>query len=291
MVLMETAPATAPTDVATIAPEAASGIRLVVCDMDGTLLDGDGRVPEGFWALLERLRERGIAFVPASGRQLATLEHLFERGDLYSFIGENGAIVMLDGEVVDTTVVEADAVRAIVHRVRESGGDLGLVASRREVASIESRDAAFVEQARKYHEAIETVDDLLDHVDDVLKLAMWATSGSEAAAARWLDPVPAGHKVLIGSPHWIDITREGVDKRVGVEGLQRELGVSAAQTMVFGDYLNDLGMLGAADWSFAMANAHPEVLAAARFRAPANHEHGVLQVLERLLGSRSAPGA
>lgn len=259
-------------------------IRLVVADMDGTLLDADGRVPDPFWALLERMHDVGIAFVPASGRQLATLEHLFERAGRLSSIAENGAIVTHDGEVIGTTTVSADAVRQIVHRVREAEDQLGLVVSRREIASIESRDAEFVEQAHKYHVALESVADLLDHTDDVLKLAVHATTTTSSDAARWLEPVHAGHRITIGSPHWVDVTRDSVDKRLGVEALQRELDVTPAQTIVFGDYLNDLGMLADADWTFAMENAHPDVLSIARYRAPSNAEHGVVQVLERLLG-------
>lgn len=258
-------------------------IRLVVADMDGTLLDGDGRIPDAFWPVLERLRERGIEFVPASGRQLATLEHLFERAGTLSCIAENGAIVTHDGEVIHTTTVSADAVRRLVQKVREAEGALGLVVSRREIASIESRDPAFVEQAHKYHVAWEAVDDLLEHTDDVLKLAVYAFGDSSEAADRWIGPPPDGHRVMIGSPHWADVIADSVDKRLGVEALQRELGVTPAQTMVFGDYLNDLGMLADADWTFAMANAHPEVLATARYRAPGNAEHGVVRVLEHLL--------
>ncbi|GEK79965.1 MULTISPECIES: HAD family hydrolase [Agrococcus] len=258
-------------------------IRLVVCDMDGTLLDADGRVPDAFWPLLTRMQAAGIAFAPASGRQLATLEHLFARAGTFSCIAENGAIATHDGEVIGTTTVDPDAVRQIVHTVRESDGELDLVASRREIASIESTDPVFVAEAQQYHVAFEVVEDLLDRTDDVLKLAVYAASGSAAAAERWLTPGPAGHRVMIGSPNWADVIHDSVDKRLGVEALQRELGVTPAQTVVFGDYLNDLGMLADADWTFAMANAHPDVLATARYRAPSNVEHGVVQVLERLL--------
>ncbi|WP_347755509.1 HAD family hydrolase [Agrococcus sp. ProA11] len=258
-------------------------IRLVVADMDGTLLDAHGRVPDSFWPLLERMHDAGIAFVPASGRQLATLEHLFERAGRLSSIAENGAIVTHGGEVIGTTTVTADAVRQVVHRVRETDGQLGLVVSRREIASIESREATFVEQAHKYHVALESVADLLEHTDDVLKLAVHANGTSSADAARWLEPVHDGHRITIGSPRWVDVTRDSVDKRLGVEALQRELGVTAGQTVVFGDYLNDLGMLADAEWTFAMENAHPEVHSTARYRAPGNDQHGVVQVLERLL--------
>lgn len=59
----------------------------------------------------------------------------------------------------------------------------------------------------------------------------------------------------------------GTDKRQGVVALQRHLGVTPAQTAVFGDYLNDLQMLDAGEWSFAMANAHPDLKRAARYIA------------------------
>ena len=53
---------------------------------------------------------------------------------------------------------------------------------------------------------------------------------------------------------------------------------------MFGDYLNDLEMLDAGDLSFAMAEAHPEVLERARYVAPSHRDHGVLTVIEELLG-------
>ena len=59
-------------------------------------------------------------------------------------------------------------------------------------------------------------------------------------------------------------------------------GITAAQTMAFGDYLNDLEMLRAVEHSYAMANAHPAVLRAARHVAPANTEDGVLATLREV---------
>ena len=58
------------------------------------------------------------------------------------------------------------------------------------------------------------------------------------------------------------------DKGHALRAVQAALGVTAEQTMVFGDYFNDIGMLDAAYWSFAMDNAHPDVRAHARFVAP-----------------------
>lgn len=115
-------------------------ICLVVADMDGTLLDGDSRIPDDFWPLLDDLKARSVEFVPASGRQLATLKSMFESdgseetggsGGAMSFVAENGNVVVADGEIVDVHGVGWDLTRDlidIVDRAVESGShDIGLV--------------------------------------------------------------------------------------------------------------------------------------------------------------------
>ena len=84
--------------------------RLIALDMDGTLLDGDGRVPDAFWPLLETARSRGITLAPASGRQLATLQQMFPECD--TFIAENGSVVVHDNRVISATTLPSAAVRA-----------------------------------------------------------------------------------------------------------------------------------------------------------------------------------
>jgi hydroxymethylpyrimidine pyrophosphatase-like HAD family hydrolase len=54
--------------------------------------------------------------------------------------------------------------------------------------------------------------------------------------------------------------------------------------MVFGDFLNDLEMMGAADYSFAMDNAHPLLRERARYIAPPNSENGVVRTISSVLG-------
>ena len=82
-------------------PAPADDLRLVVSDMDGTLLDGDGNIPSQLWPLLETMRDRAIAFVPASGRQCTTLSTMFgSHLQGMPIIAENGTYVVRDG--VDT---------------------------------------------------------------------------------------------------------------------------------------------------------------------------------------------
>lgn len=275
-------------------------VRLVVCDMDGTLLRGTGRIPETFWPLMREMRRRGITFVPASGRQHATLVKLFgadggtsDRDALSdtSYIAENGNLVTHRGRVLSTTTVDGDAVDEVVKIVRSArraaagpAASLDLVLCGVRSAYIERDDHAFVTEARKYYAELEVVDDVLAVADDILKVAVVDFVDAEQSAKALFGPVAKAHQVVVSGRHWIDIMHPEIHKGRGVRALQHELDIDAESTVVFGDYLNDLEMLETGNWSFAMANAHPDIKNAARFLAPANTEDGVVTVLRHLLG-------
>ena len=92
---------------------AGAQIRLVAVDMDGTLLDDQKNFPPGLDELLDQLEERGIVFVPASGRQVWSLIDMFPERPGLTFIGENGAIVMRDGREISSAPLDlARCVRA-----------------------------------------------------------------------------------------------------------------------------------------------------------------------------------
>lgn len=118
----------------------------------------------------------------------------------------------------------------------------------------------------------------------MLKLAIYDADDSATVADTMLEPLSATHQVVVSGSNWVDIMTPWADKGRALRRLQAELGLGAQQTAAFGDYHNDLELLAAAQWSFAMANAHPDVIAAARYIAPANSELGVIRVLEHLLG-------
>ena len=76
----------------------------------------------------------------------------------------------------------------------------------------------------------------------------------------------------------------GVSKASTLELLCEERGIGADEVVAFGDMPNDLAMLQWAGTSYAMANAHPSVLALAERTAPPNEQDGVATVLEELFG-------
>ncbi|MFI5661181.1 Cof-type HAD-IIB family hydrolase [Streptomyces sp. NPDC051684] len=265
-------------------------IRLIVTDMDGTLLDGEGNIPDSLWPLLTELGDRGVAFCPASGRQYATLAAQFDAVDDGGmvYVAENGAYVVRGGAEVSSDLLEPAVVEWIVKSMRElvhaGGVDAGVVVCGKRSAYVERSDEAFMAQVRRYYAAHEIVDDATAVEDEFVKVALFDFGGAQDTTAPLLAPLADTHQVVVSSHHWIDVMNPAANKGAAVRGLQDALGITPAQTMVFGDYRNDLEMLDTADWSYAMANAHPDVLARARLCAPANTENGVVRTVRDVLG-------
>ncbi|MFI0187350.1 Cof-type HAD-IIB family hydrolase [Streptomyces sp. NPDC017082] len=271
------------------APDAGpADIRLIVTDLDGTLLDDAKRIPGELWPMLAELRRRGVLFSPASGRQYATLLRQFEHvAEGMVFIAENGTYVVRDGVELSSDPMEksvAARVAETVRRLAAGGTDVGAVVCGKHAAYVERTDEAFLAQVRTYYAEHRIVEDVTAVEDEVIKVALFDFGSVEHTTAPALAEFAATHQVVVTGEHWVDVMNRTANKGTALRALQRALGITPAQTMVFGDYLNDLEMLDAAEWSFAMAGAHPETIRRARHLAPSNNEAGVVRTIARVLG-------
>ncbi len=263
-------------------------IRLIASDMDGSLLDERGRVPETLWPVLDELDRRGIAFCPASGRQYANLREQFgDRGRDLVYIAENGAYVVQGDRALSADPLPRAEVPVVVQRVRDlaaAGRDVGMVLCGQRAGYIERGDGPFAEHARRHYAWLEQVDDLAAVEDVVLKIAVFDFGPVEEVTAPAFADLAERLRVVVSGQHWLDVMHPAADKGHALRGVQERLGVTPEQTMAFGDYLNDAGMLDAAHFSCAMDNAHPEVRARARFVVPANGRDGVVRTIAAALG-------
>lgn len=258
-------------------------VRMVVADMDGTLLDGQGQFPPGIWEFLAELKERGIRFVPASGRQYHTLLHMFQDPEL-AYIAENGGVVVAGGERISLIKLGREVYEQTVRLIRTLDPVRhAVVACGADGAYVERSDETFLADTAQYYASLNIVDDLLEVTDDIVKMAVY-DSVDPHQSVHLLAPLREGNQVVVSGKAWIDVMDLSCNKGVGVRMLQERFGITPAQTLSFGDLFNDVEMLEAADYSFAMANAHPGVIAGANYLAPANTEHGVLTVTRALAG-------
>lgn len=267
--------------------------RLVVTDMDGTLLDPGGRLPQGFASLLAGLRHQGITFAIASGRQLPTLQAMISPADRAGvvFIAENGGHVVQDDYQFTRVRLESRTSRKMVATARamEASRDCGLVWCAPEVAFVERQDQAFVKKAAEFFTSLQLVDDLLGLDEPAVKFTVFDPSLKAGAGVEAWEDASSPLRVVRSADEWLDIMDPTVNKGVAVRALQKRLGVGSQECIAFGDNLNDLEMFAEVSYSYAMANVHPLALKQAAFRAPSNDNDGVAVILRRLLDDLGCP--
>ena len=258
-------------------------IKLVVTDLDGTLLDSNKNIHPGFWALHKKMTDKGILFSVASGRQLFNLEETFSTiAHNTLFIAENGTFVRFQGRDLHVNPMDLTATIEFIKIARKITG-VGLVLCCKNAAYIESADNRFIQEVAKYYSKVVMVQDLT-HVDDVvLKLALFDFADAETNIYPHFKPFENQYKVVVSGRQWMDISHISASKGSALEKIQKELGFNRDEIMAFGDFLNDYEMMELAGYSFAMKNAHPEIIKVSRFVTEYdNDNNGVVETIEKM---------
>lgn len=260
-----------------------SRIRMVVTDMDGTLLNSQHQVSDQFFELYERLRDKGVEFVAASGRQYHSMaDKLQPIRDEIVFIAENGALVSWQGKTLNTTPLPKANIGEILMRAAEISGAHPVLCTS-ENAFVDGASDEFLTLLKEYYTQYAIAEDLSEIAVPVMKVAIYHFESSERYIYPAFRDMESELKVKVSGSNWVDVSHPNAHKGHALSALMQDRGIQSDEIMVFGDYNNDLEMLALSDYSFAMANAHPDVKKISRFSTAGNDERGVELVLERLL--------
>ncbi|MCR1841185.1 HAD family hydrolase [Murimonas intestini] len=261
-------------------------IKLIASDIDGTLLpEGTDRINREIFDVILKLKEQGIMFAAASGRQYNSIYELFQPvAHEMIFICENGAYVNCRGYQMSASVMDRQMTEDVIRYIRGLDGCF-LTASCTDAMYIETADEKFGRLLTEgYHNKIKIVEDVLAEDLDIIKMSIYKETGihdiAEETIKRWGDKM----HVTVAGDIWIDFMDKKTDKGNAIKTIQEVMHILPEETMVFGDNHNDLGMMKRAVESYAVANAQPAVIEAANNLADKNVNDGVLKVLKTLLG-------
>jgi hydroxymethylpyrimidine pyrophosphatase-like HAD family hydrolase len=258
--------------------------RLVAIDLDGTLLRSDGTVSARTAAALDRVQQAGARFVFVTGRPprsvLNTMRPLGYTGEV---ICANGALTldMRSGRLSDKALIPAAVLADAAARLRRAIPGLGIAV---EYTDRHVRDRHYQPGAWGTAEPIPWLPDEELFARDAVKLLGRHPSLSGDDLLDLAAPV-VGEIVAVyhsGGLRLLEATAAGVSKGTALARLASRLGIAAADVVAFGDMVNDLPMLAWSGRSYAMANAHPDVLAAAGQVIPGNDDDGVATIVEHL---------
>lgn len=258
-------------------------VKLVVTDMDGTLLNSSHEVSQRFFSLQRELGKRGIQFVAASGRQYHSIAlKLAPVLEDVIVIAENGGLVRHQQQELLATPLDRDVRDRVLTALQVIPG-AHCVLCGKDKAYLLSPSEAFRNQLSEYYAEFQYLDNLKGFPGEIMKIAVYHFESAEKHIYPAVKSFKDLLKVKVSGINWVDISDPMAHKGHALELIQQQWGIPPEQTLAFGDYNNDLEMLERARFSFAMANAHPNVIKKASYKTLSNEEQGVEHILQQLL--------
>ncbi|HFR3838509.1 TPA: Cof-type HAD-IIB family hydrolase [Streptococcus suis] len=272
-------------------------VRLIATDMDGTFLDGQGSFDrERFSKVLEKLEEKHIPFVIASGNGMGRLLQLcqgFE--ERLIFVADNGAHVYQNGKTMIRRAIQQEEIKAILEFFQERWADVCLMLSNEENIYMQAgAGMPFAgtdlpiepEQMTAFQNRVTYLVDLSAYPvsESIYKVGLWVPEARVESITEEFNQAFQGRLTAVTSGYGsIDILPEGIHKAWGLEQVLTGLDIEPEQVMAFGDSDNDIELLSYVGYSYAMENATDKVKAVAKYMAPSHLEAGVLQVIEEYI--------
>jgi Cof subfamily protein (haloacid dehalogenase superfamily) len=264
-------------------------IRLLVSDVDGTLVRRDKSLAEATIAAARKLADHGIAMSLISARPMSGIIGLAEKLDLAGPFGAfNGGTRFDRTGVIGTPVrLAPDVARRLLGLLDRPGVDIWLFAEGhwyartadnprvpREILSA-AVDPTLCADLAAYCGA---ADKIVGVSEDAALLAEIETAAKAATAGE--------ATVARSQPYFLDATAPAANKGDGVAALAAAYGVPLDQVAVIGDMANDLPMFARAGLAIAMGQAPEQVRAAAHWVTASNEEDGVARAIDRILAER-----
>lgn len=273
-------------------------VRLLALDIDGTLLDSDGRVPAANVEAVARAIDAGVTVVLATGRRFDFARPIFERLPApLTLILSNGAVVKnLDGETLAQHLLPRHVARDVLLRLPRYRDGAAVVFDRPREGQVvfeaidwaHPRHGRFFASNRPFLSERMPLEACL--TEDPIQVMFSGACGEMREVYAHLRPAPFDGRprdyevALTEYEHrdfsLVDVIRAGCSKGAALGDLAAELGIAPGEVMAVGDNLNDLQMLEFAGRPVLMANALPELKARGWDVTASNDDAGVALAIE-----------
>lgn len=258
-------------------------IKFIASDLDGTLLRNGAQQPSGeALELIRALRDKGVLFAAASGRQYQNLRRIFwpVSRDMV-ILAENGCLVTYRDRVLFQKELDRDIAMELIREIMAMGEDCEVLISSPQSYWLLPKTLRYLEEVlNRWGMTICTARTPEDICDPILKISLCMLNGldpkvAEEMSARWRDRF----KTAVSGKEWLDFTLG--DKGMGIRAIQKEFGFKKEEIAVFGDNFNDVEMLDEAGLAYVMDTA-PEAVKAHGNRSCSRVEDSLREILASL---------
>ena len=270
---------------------ATRSIKLVVLDIDGTLLNSEHELSDRNKKALKAAADDGVKIALATGRTQVSAQYVIDQlGIKVSGIWLQGLAIMDEaGETRYLQTLDPVRVREIITFVEDRGFPVVGFSGNR--ALIRAEHEAVKTVLETYHEPTpESVGPLHNLLASVpMNKLMIVGQPRQLTALRW--QLNAQHDGAIrllqaGVPEMLEVMPPGMSKGVALQTLMRDLEIDPDAVLVMGDAENDVEMIEAAGLGVAVGNATEHVKSVAQHVVGTNDEDGVAQAIEQFVIKR-----
>jgi Cof subfamily protein (haloacid dehalogenase superfamily) len=263
-----------------------SRVRLVVADVDGTLVTPDKIVTPQARAAVRQVMNTDIAFTITSGRpprgMKALIDDLQVRSPIAAFNG--GLFVRPDLSVLRRYVISREAATSVIDIMTRAGLDVWLYTDNDWY--VKSRHGPHVDREVWTVKYDPTVTSTFDGVQGSITKIVGVADDAELMT-RCLEEIRRRSGDLVSAalsqPYYLDVTHPKANKGEVVSTLSKWLGIPTAQIATIGDMPSDVLMFERSGVSIAMANASHDVQRAAMFVTSSNTDDGFARAIERFV--------
>jgi Cof subfamily protein (haloacid dehalogenase superfamily) len=267
--------------------QAANPIKMVIADVDGTLVTQEKVLTKRAAEAVLRLHDAGIQFSVTSGRPPRGMEMLIEPLKLVQPLAafNGGVLIQPDlATVVDQNFLPAGVPEQVIDSIEKHGLDIWIyTATDWFVRDVNGAHVAREQWTVRFPpKVVKTFDGLLGRVakivgvsDDLAAVAkcekdVQQAGGSHISAAR-------------SQPYYLDVTHPKANKGEVVLAISKLLNIPAEQIATLGDMPNDVLMFKKSGVSIAMGNASKEVQASATYVTATNEDEGFAKAIEEFV--------
>lgn len=262
-----------------------SDIKMIVSDVDGTLVDRTERIPQALVEIVERCRRAGIVFALSTGRtnELAA-PFIAALGITDPCVEANGAYIRQGDVCLLEHGFSVEPIRAVLYRAHHEGLTVTLADTRVERAT---RRTDYVREHQqiggRFKELLplESIHWSRDRFQKVMVMDEHRTGKIDAIRAC-LAAYADRYWITTYSDKAVELGPRGCNKASGVRELAGLLQIDMRHVMACGDFWNDFEMISQVGWGVAVGNALPELKAAARYVARGTYAQGVVEAIRAL---------
>lgn len=261
-----------------------NSIKLVVTDLDGTLLDEKGQLSDENRRIIIKLKEKGIKFVIATGRPYFTLESVVKSwkldGYIDAIIANNGLeLAVINGPYFEGSMLKKEWLYEILERYKDLPGNFCLYY---DGMLIGQKMDDFMRRVSSKNQIEARIENLATFIQADIEKLLFACDPNDMHLIEQFYQ-QTGEKRFRGfksQEYLFEFMHPDVNKLEGVRKYCEFIGITLDNVMAFGDNLNDLEMLVGSRIGVAMENGDIKLKEIANYIAPKNNVSGLAMFID-----------